>query len=184
MNKAKRHRILSDNFLNDYKMKNIAMVFILFMGACQNSSNQHENQKPTPTPLVGSDKDSHGCIGSAGYTWSVVKDSCIRLFESGTRFISYDAATGVEDSSNAAFLVLSNDQSKAEAFFNGTDKPVVMDASIVIEGETMPILFENKTEMVKLRYYRDTYQLLYKDTIRYIQNYNTDNGLKIMLQKK
>ena len=27
MNKAKRHRILSDNFLNDYKMKNIAMVF-------------------------------------------------------------------------------------------------------------------------------------------------------------
>jgi len=59
-----------------------------------------------------------------------------------------------------------------------------MEASIVIEGETMPILFENKTEMVKLRYYRDTYQLLYKDTIRYIQNYNTDNGLKIMLQKK
>jgi hypothetical protein len=165
-------------------MKFFSIGLLLFMTACQNSSVKNEHQDSLAAQIVGADKDTHGCIGSAGYTWSVVKDSCIRPFESGTRFISYDAGTGVEDSTNAAFVVLSNDQLKAEAFFGATDKPIVMDAVTVMEGETMPILFENTTELVKLRYYRDSYQLLYKDTIRYIQLYAADNGLKTMLQKK
>ncbi len=165
-------------------MKFISIVILFLMASCQNSSTQNDKQEPSATPIVGEDKDPHGCIGSAGYTWSVVKDSCIRLFESGTRFISYDQVTGVEDSTKTAFVVLSNDQLKAEAFFDATDKPIIMDAVAVLEGETMPVLFENKTELVKLRYYRDSYQLLYKDTIRYIQLYAADNGLKTLLQKK
>ena len=165
-------------------MRRISIDLLLFMAACQNNSNQNKHQEPSAKPIVGADKDAHGCIGSAGYSWSVVKDSCIRPFESGTRFISYDAGTGVEDSTKAAFVVVSNDQLKAEAFFGVTDKPVVMDAIKEMEGETMPILFENKTELVKLRYYRDSYQLLYKDTIRYIQLYAADKGLKTLLQKK
>jgi len=165
-------------------MKKFSIVVLLFMADCQNSSIRNDKQESSVTSIVGADKDVHGCIGSAGYTWSVVKDSCIRPFETGARFISYDAGTGVEDSAKAAFVVLSKDQLKAEAFFGATDKPVVMDAVNVMEGETMPVLFENKTELVKLRYYRDSYQLLYKDTIRYIQLYAADNGLKTMLQKK
>ncbi len=31
--------------------------------------------------IVGGDKDEHGCIGSAGYTWCEEKGSCIRLWE-------------------------------------------------------------------------------------------------------
>lgn len=31
--------------------------------------------------IVGGDKDEHGCIGSAGYTWCEVKGACIRLWE-------------------------------------------------------------------------------------------------------
>lgn len=30
---------------------------------------------------VGSDKDANGCIGSAGYQWSKLKNDCIRTFE-------------------------------------------------------------------------------------------------------
>lgn len=165
-------------------MKFFSIVILLFMAACQNSTTQNEKHDSSAAKIVGADKDAHGCISSAGYTWSVVKDSCIRLFESGTRFISYDQVTGLEDSTKTAFVVVSNDQLKAEAFFEATDKPVVMDAVAVMEGETMPVLFENKTELVKLRYYRDSYQLLYKDTIRYIQLYAADNGLKTTLQKK
>lgn len=30
---------------------------------------------------VGSDKDANGCIGSAGYQWSKLKNECIRTFE-------------------------------------------------------------------------------------------------------
>jgi len=32
-------------------------------------------------PVVGGDKDSHGCIGSAGYTWCQVKQKCLRVWE-------------------------------------------------------------------------------------------------------
>ena len=31
--------------------------------------------------LVGGDKDAHGCIGSAGYSWCEAKDKCLRVWE-------------------------------------------------------------------------------------------------------
>lgn len=31
--------------------------------------------------LVGGDKDEHGCLGSAGYTWCESKAECLRPFE-------------------------------------------------------------------------------------------------------
>ena len=33
------------------------------------------------SPLAGGDKDEHGCIGSAGYSWCAAKKKCIRVFE-------------------------------------------------------------------------------------------------------
>jgi hypothetical protein len=35
----------------------------------------------TTTPIIGGDKDSHGCIGSAGYSWCEVKNKCLRVWE-------------------------------------------------------------------------------------------------------
>ncbi len=35
----------------------------------------------TSTPIVGGDKDVHGCIGSAGYTWCEAKQKCLRVWE-------------------------------------------------------------------------------------------------------
>lgn len=32
-------------------------------------------------PLLGSDRDEHGCIGSAGYSWCQVKQKCLRPWE-------------------------------------------------------------------------------------------------------
>jgi hypothetical protein len=31
--------------------------------------------------LMGGDRDSHGCIGSAGYTWCESKQKCLRIWE-------------------------------------------------------------------------------------------------------
>ena len=31
--------------------------------------------------LVGGDKDEHGCIGSAGYSWCEIKQKCLRVWE-------------------------------------------------------------------------------------------------------
>jgi hypothetical protein len=35
----------------------------------------------TQTPIVGNDKDEHGCIGSAGYTWCEIKNKCLKTWE-------------------------------------------------------------------------------------------------------
>ncbi len=32
-------------------------------------------------PLLGGDKDEHGCIGSAGYSWCAAKNKCLRVWE-------------------------------------------------------------------------------------------------------
>lgn len=34
-----------------------------------------------PGPIVGGDKDIHGCIGSAGYSWCEAKQKCLRVWE-------------------------------------------------------------------------------------------------------
>ncbi len=34
-----------------------------------------------PQQIVGGDKDEHGCIGSAGYTWCEAKNKCLRIWE-------------------------------------------------------------------------------------------------------
>ena len=33
------------------------------------------------TMMPGSDRDAHGCIGSAGYTWCAAKQKCLRSWE-------------------------------------------------------------------------------------------------------
>ena len=53
--------------------------------------------------LVGSDRDEHGCIGSAGYTWSYALHDCIRLWEAGTRFDAGPEQTYVVFSADSTF---------------------------------------------------------------------------------
>lgn len=33
------------------------------------------------TPILGGDRDAHGCIGSAGYSWCEAKQKCLRIWE-------------------------------------------------------------------------------------------------------
>lgn len=159
-------------------MRIITVILALLIASCQRTSNNDiKHFSDTTELLVGADRDEHGCIGSAGYTWSVVKDSCIRVFETGSPFEKYDVATGAIDSLTVAFVVLSDDKQRAEAFFGTSDKPIIMEALPVMEGETMPILFENKNEMLKIRSYRDIYQLVFLDTVRYVQYYDAEKSL-------
>lgn len=36
---------------------------------------------PSEDSVVGNDRDEHGCIGSAGYSWCEDKSKCIRIWE-------------------------------------------------------------------------------------------------------
>ena len=66
---------------------------------------------------MGDDRDGHGCIASAGYTWSEVQKDCIRLWEKGVRM---DA---VDDAERSLFLVFSPDSAQVELFFSEEGVP-------------------------------------------------------------
>jgi hypothetical protein len=47
-----------------------------------------------PKVIVGNDRDSHGCIGSAGYSWCEAKGKCLRSWEENcTTVCDYTSAT-------------------------------------------------------------------------------------------
>ena len=61
------------------------------------------------SPIVGGDRDEHGCIGSAGYVWCEVQQDCIRLFEKGIR------TEAVDCNDASAFIVFSPASSSVKA---------------------------------------------------------------------
>jgi hypothetical protein len=95
-------------------IKLLISISLLFTAACAN----HKTEAPTTPPanveqpLVGGDQDAHGCKGSAGYTWSVLKNECIRIFESGVRL---DAKAQDLDKTLSAFVVFKSEQDDAQA---------------------------------------------------------------------
>lgn len=70
------------------------------------------------TEIVGDDKDEHGCIASAGYTWSEVQKDCIRLWEKGVRLASVARCGRIH-----WFIVFSPDSTQVELFFSEEDAP-------------------------------------------------------------
>jgi hypothetical protein len=53
--------------------------------AMEQSIRQDRLNRIIPTPAteqrVGGDRDAHGCIGSAGYSWCDAKQKCLRIWE-------------------------------------------------------------------------------------------------------
>jgi hypothetical protein len=49
--------------------------------ATENSSVANAAETNASMPLVGSDKDAHGCIASAGYIWCTKENSCVKPWE-------------------------------------------------------------------------------------------------------
>jgi len=61
-------------------------VFLLTGCVVNQNTNQNVNENTnqiTNQPIVGGDKDVHGCIGSAGYSWCEAKQKCLRIWEEG-----------------------------------------------------------------------------------------------------
>lgn len=65
--------------------------------------------------VVGGDADKHGCRASAGYTWSILRTECIRVWETGTRLHATDSTATTD-----AFVIIAPDRSKAEIWANST----------------------------------------------------------------
>lgn len=97
----------------------IAILSTVCLSACSSLPDQH---------WVGADGDSHGCISSAGYTWSEARESCIRVWEEGIELEPY-AKDGTR-----AYVVLSADGTLAEVFLSVKTKPILLKRSFSQDG--------------------------------------------------
>jgi len=68
-----------------------------------------QTSSTAPVAMVGGDSDAHGCKASAGYTWSSIKKTCIRVFELPLKLSD-------PKGSMIAGVVISDDKKQAEVF--------------------------------------------------------------------
>ena len=78
------------------------------------------NEKP---PMVGNDRDTHGCIASAGYTYSVVRNACIRVWEAGTALVP---VVPMGDPVLNAYAVQGENGTQVEVFLPGVEQGVLL----------------------------------------------------------
>ena len=109
----------------------ILPIIAVSFTACNNTTpNQSENTTETPevtqdTPMVGDDRDEHGCIGSAGFTWSALRGECIQVFEVGTRLNPVEEKEEVAVIS--AFVVTKDgDNSQVELFLTNENQNQIL----------------------------------------------------------
>lgn len=111
-----------------------AVAALLLFTSCGNGNSKNEAniperdtpEAPAGETMTGSDKDEHGCVASAGYTWCSVQERCIRLWEEGIKL----SAVGAGHSGGAEFntyLVFAADSLKAELFDVKRRAPVILE---------------------------------------------------------
>lgn len=77
------------------------------------------------TPVVGGDKDVHGCKGSAGYTYSQLRNDCVRVFE---QKIKLKEVNSDKSYTTSTAVIFSKNMNKAEIFIpDGSANSIILD---------------------------------------------------------
>lgn len=131
-------------------VKTLSMCLVCTGALLTSCGNGHEKKAETAgetekTVMVGNDKDEHGCLPSAGYTWSEVQKDCIRLWEKGVRMAS------VPDAGKTLFLVFGPDSTKVELFFSEEGTPnEILDRRNLPDGGYVWNVEDDDTKNVRL----------------------------------
>lgn len=103
---------------------------LFFLSACNNSDKTGPAEKDTmqsnvtdTIPSVKPVVDEHGCKPAEGETWSIVRNSCIRLADTG---IKMEPQEGAQDKTQPAWLVFSTDNIRVEIILPTQKKPVII----------------------------------------------------------
>jgi hypothetical protein len=72
---------------------------------------------------AGGDADAHGCRASAGYTFSIIKNDCVRLFE---QEIQLDEVHPEGESTTFSAVIFSTNTKKAEVFIPGSATGLIL----------------------------------------------------------
>lgn len=62
-------------------MVTIVITVVLILGVGGYAVFKNKQASESEPVIVGGDKDVHGCIGSAGYSWCEAKQKCLRVWE-------------------------------------------------------------------------------------------------------
>ena len=74
-------------------------------------------------PSLGGDRDAHGCIGSAGYSWSALKQTCVQAWQAADLKLDDPA-----DSTLAVYVIFSEDKAQAEIFAADVPQNTLLEA--------------------------------------------------------
>ena len=95
-----------------------------------------------PTPMAaGADVDAKGCKPSAGFTWSEMKQQCIRSWEEGVAFEPVDT----------------DDKPLAELYWG--DQRAVLDVQPAEEGDISPLVMKNTAKGIEVLRTKDVFVL-------------------------
>ncbi|AGH39336.1 hypothetical protein F542_1990 [Bibersteinia trehalosi USDA-ARS-USMARC-188] len=95
------------------------ILFILTLAGLVTACSANSGE----TAILGSDRDAHSCISSAGYRYSMIKQSCIQPFA-----IADIKLTDPNDNTLALYVILSEDRQKAEIFSASKTKSTLFEA--------------------------------------------------------
>ncbi|SHL89815.1 hypothetical protein [Flavobacterium saccharophilum] len=87
----------------------------------QETTKAAKEDTSSPT-VVGGDSDSHSCKASAGYTWSILKKECIRIFENSTKL---SHAEDGKTYTTVAYVIFEGD--KAELFLDTQKESIILE---------------------------------------------------------
>lgn len=108
--------------------------------------------------LTGGDRDVHGCIGSAGYTWSELRAECVRIFEVGIPLENMQDL----NSTSVAYLIL-NGSDQIELFGSDSDPVQLFKTETNIWQDTDKILTVKLETPTQYAVYKDGRRLFFQN---------------------
>ncbi|WP_336718473.1 hypothetical protein [Chryseobacterium mucoviscidosis] len=115
------------------------------------------------THVVGGDKDVHGCKASAGYTYSQIKNDCVRVFE---QKIKLKEVSSDKSYTNSTAVIFNKNMKKVEIFIpDGSANSIILDrqgkSKIWKSGK------HTKDSYVLVPYKKTGYQIKKNDVVIY-----------------
>ena len=120
---------------------------VLSMLSCNSPKKEEVKENPNQKveeqeELVGTDRDEHGCISSAGFSWSELQQTCVQLWEAGVRLDPIEVKEG--DAVISAFVLFNKDESKAEVVLPKKEGSVILDKKSENLYEKGEYLYDDK----------------------------------------
>ncbi|TJZ52508.1 hypothetical protein FAZ15_19150 [Sphingobacterium olei] len=98
-------------------------VSLVAISVSCSSVNTTQSSKQDSIELVGNDRDSNDCIASAGYTWSKIKQTCVRPWEDGIELRNLNTSSAYQTS---AYILVDSTKNDAEIFIPNESHSIVL----------------------------------------------------------